>query len=71
MHDPAVPRSAAAEPVRRTGRTRIRVRRGIDTVGRAGSVVTLAAMLVLAATAGALADGVPAGGVPVTATFDR
>jgi hypothetical protein len=36
-----------------------------------GSVVALTAMLVLAATAGALADGVPAGGATVTATFER
>jgi hypothetical protein len=31
----------------------------------------LAAMLVLAATAGALADGVPAGDSAVTATYER
>jgi hypothetical protein len=37
----------------------------------AGSLVTLAAMLVLAATAGALADGMPAGGPTVTATVER
>lgn len=48
-----------------------RVRAGFAVVGFVGSSVTLAAMLVLAATAGALADGVPAGGVAGTATFER
>jgi hypothetical protein len=47
------------------------VRAGIAVIGYAGSFVTLAAMLVLAATAGALADGVPAGGATVTATYER
>jgi hypothetical protein len=45
------------------------MRAGVDLVGRAGSVVTLGAMLVLAATAGAVVDGVPAGAV--SATFER
>jgi hypothetical protein len=40
-------------------------------VGYAGTFVALAAMLVLAATAGALADGVPAGDSAVTATYER
>jgi hypothetical protein len=47
------------------------VRAGIAFVGYTGSFVTLAAMLVLAATAGALADGVPADGAAVTATYER
>ena len=48
-----------------------RMRTGLEVVGRVGSLVTLTAMLVLAATAGALADGVPAGGASVVATFER
>lgn len=59
MYGPAAPRA------------RVYTRRGVDVVGRVGSVVTLAALLVLGATAGALADGVPAGGAAVTATFER
>ncbi len=47
------------------------MRTGVEVVGRVGSLVTLTAMLVLAATAGALADGVPAGGASVVATFER
>jgi hypothetical protein len=47
------------------------MRAGIAFVGYAGTFVTLAAMLVLAATAGALADGVPAKGATVTATYER
>jgi hypothetical protein len=44
----------------------------VDVVGRVGSLVTLMALVVLAATAGAMADGMPAGGsATVTATFDR
>jgi hypothetical protein len=44
----------------------------VDVVGRVGSLVTLVALIVLAATAGAMADGMPAGGsATVTATFDR
>ncbi|MGH3585728.1 MAG: hypothetical protein ACRDQ0_05350 [Pseudonocardia sp.] len=46
------------------------MRTGVAVLARAGSLVTLAAMLVLAATAGALVDGVPAGAA-VTATFER
>lgn len=43
-----------------------------DAVGRLGSVVTLVALLVVAATAGGLADGVPATDNPtVSATFER
>jgi hypothetical protein len=47
------------------------VRAGVAVVGFLGSTVTLAAMLVLAATAGALADGVPAGGPTLTVTVER
>jgi hypothetical protein len=63
----------AALPTSRATRRRraARVRAGIAAVGYAGSFVTLAAMLVLAATAGALADGVPAGGSTMTATYGR
>ena len=63
----------AAYPTTRATRRRraARVRAGIAGVGYAGSFVTLAAMLVLAATAGALADGVPPGDTAVTATYER
>jgi hypothetical protein len=41
-------------------------------VSRLGSLVTLAALLVLAATAGGLVDGVPATGAPtLTVTYER
>jgi hypothetical protein len=44
----------------------------VDVLARVGSLVTLAALLVLAATAGGLADGMPAGGAPtVTVTYER
>jgi len=36
-----------------------------------GSTVTVAALLVLGAAAGAVADGVPPGNATVTATYDR
>lgn len=63
----------AAFPTSRATRRRraARVRAGIAVVCHAGSFVTLAAMLVLAATAGALADGMPAGDSAVTATYER
>jgi hypothetical protein len=48
-----------------------RVRAGVALVGYAGSFITLAAMLVLAAAAGALADGVPVGDAAATATYER
>jgi hypothetical protein len=47
------------------------VRAGVALVGYAGSFVTLAAMLVLAAAAGALADGVPVGDAAATVTYER
>jgi hypothetical protein len=63
---------AAIRPSRATRRRRAaRVRAGIELVGYAGTFITLAAMLVLAATAGALADGMPANGSAVTATYER
>ncbi|QYN35152.1 hypothetical protein K1T35_43615 [Pseudonocardia sp. DSM 110487] len=63
---------AAIHPSRATRRRRAaRVRAGIELVGYAGTFITLAAMLVLAATAGALADGMPANGSAVTATYER
>lgn len=63
----------AAFPTSRATRRRraARVRAGIAVVCHAGSFVTLAAMLVLAATAGALADGTPADDSAVTATYER
>jgi len=66
MRAPAAVPASSARPRRST-----RVRTGVALVGYAGSFVTLAAMLVLAATAGALADGVPASGQTVTVTFER
>jgi hypothetical protein len=66
----AAPAPLAASPAT-CDRRAARVRAGIALVGYAGSFVTLAAMLVLAATAGALADGVPAGEAAVTATYER
>jgi hypothetical protein len=57
-------------PAGRYGRRTARMRAGVEVVGRAGSLVTLGAMLVMAATAGAIVDGVPAGGAE-TATFER
>jgi hypothetical protein len=65
-----VPAAVPATTVRRRRRA-TRVHAGVTLVGYAGSLITLAAMLVLAATAGALADGVPASGQTVTATFER
>jgi len=63
----------AAYPTPRPPRRRRarRVRAGLELVGYAGSFITLAAMLVLAATAGALVDGVPSNGATVTATYGR
>jgi hypothetical protein len=44
----------------------------VAVLGGVGTVVTLGAMLVLAATAAGLADGVPAGGTPtLTVTYER
>jgi hypothetical protein len=73
MSAPAASRGPASPPreLRRPVSGRSRVGRGVDAVGWLGSVVSLAALLVLAAAAGALADGVPAGGPTITATFDR
>ncbi|WP_143517315.1 hypothetical protein [Pseudonocardia sp. MH-G8] len=68
MSAPAVlPRSSAQA----RGRRAVRMRIGVEVVGRVGSLVALTALLVLAATAGALADGVPAGDATVTATYER
>ena len=66
----AAPAALPSSPTTRDRRA-ARARAGIALVGYAGSFVTLAAMLVLAATAGALADGVPAGNSTVTATYER
>lgn len=68
----AVPAASPFRTSRATRRRRAaRVRAGIALVGYAGSFVTLAAMLVLAATAGALADGVSGDTPTVTATYGR
>lgn len=42
----------------------------LDTAAHAGSLVTLAALLVLAGAAGGLADGVPAPEPATAVTFD-
>jgi hypothetical protein len=65
----AAPAALATFPATRRRRA-ARVRAGIALIGYAGSFVTLTAMLVLAATAGAVADGMPAGDA-VTATYGR
>jgi hypothetical protein len=64
----AAPAALPASPTRHRRRA-ARVRAGVALVGYAGSFVTLAAMLVLAAAAGALADGVPVG--DAAATYER
>jgi hypothetical protein len=44
----------------------------LDVIGRMGTLVMLTALLVVAATAGSLVDGIPAGAnATVTATYDR
>lgn len=56
---------------RRALTVRSRATRAIDVLGHVGSLVTLSSVLVLAATAGGIVDGVPAGEAPtVTVTFD-
>lgn len=56
---------------RRALTVRSRATRTIDVLGHVGSLVTLSSVLVLAATAGGIVDGVPAGEAPtVTVTFD-
>ncbi|HEY4418200.1 MAG TPA: hypothetical protein VGN22_01710 [Pseudonocardia sp.] len=70
---------ATARPRPRPGRPGGRHRRkltpltcALDVIGRAGTLVMLTALLVVAATAGALVDGIPAGAnATVTATYDR
>jgi hypothetical protein len=68
---PGAPTRAASAP----GRGRHRRTPGsaaVDVVGQLGSFVTLMALLVLAATAGGLVDGVPADAGPtVTVTYER
>jgi nitroreductase len=51
-------------------RRRPRGRALLDTAARAGSLVALAALLVLAGAAGGAADGVPAPEPATTVTFD-
>ena len=48
-----------------------KLHRGVAVLGWLGRAVTLAALLVVGATAGALADGVSAGVPTVTATYER
>ncbi len=67
----------ALNPARPTGATRHRrttvrahARLALDTVGRLGSLVTPAALLVLAGAVGGLFDGSPvAAGATMTVTF--
>jgi hypothetical protein len=66
------PRHRPAEPGGRHRRNRTPSACALDVIGRAGTLVMLTALLVVAATAGALADGIPAGAnATVTATYDR
>ncbi|GAA1286704.1 hypothetical protein GCM10009609_60800 [Pseudonocardia aurantiaca] len=65
---PASEAPSGGAPRRQRGRAAL----GVAVLVGVGSVVTLAALLVLAATAASLADGVPAGGAPtVTVTYER
>jgi hypothetical protein len=73
---PAVARPADRGPGEAVGRHRMsrtattRTGRVVDVVARLGTLVTLAALLVLAGVAGGLADGVtPQHDSTVTATF--
>jgi hypothetical protein len=66
------PRPLLAEPGGRHRRKRTALACAADVIGRVGTLVMLTALLVVAATAGALADGIPAGAnATVTATYDR
>jgi hypothetical protein len=58
-------------PAARRRPFRRKLHRGVAVVGWMGNAVILAALLVLGAAAGALADGVPAGIPTVTATYER
>jgi hypothetical protein len=70
---PPRPRPAARGGRHRRARaTGTPLARVVDVVGRVGTLVMVGALLVVAATAGALVDGVPAGAnATVTATYDR
>lgn len=66
----------SAMPLAPTGRhhrsatLRDRALRGLDVAGRLGTLVTLAALLVVAGAVGGLFDGIPAtADTTVTATF--
>jgi hypothetical protein len=69
------PRSSAAVTVdvrRRRAGPRTCLALAAVLVGRAGTLVSVTALMVVAATAGALADGIPASGdATVTVTYDR
>jgi hypothetical protein len=67
-HDPASEVPSAGASGRRLRGAAV----AVVVLGRVGSLVTLGALLVLAATAAGLADGVPAGGAPtMTVTYER
>lgn len=69
----ATPSAADTPDMSTATAARRRPKRGrwiLETAAHAGSLVTLAALLVLAGAAGGLADGVPAPGPATTVTFD-
>jgi hypothetical protein len=66
------PRHRPAEPGGRHRRKRAPLTCALDVIGRVGTLVMLTSLLVVAAAAGALVDGIPAGAkATVTATYDR
>ena len=66
------PSPRPAEPGGRHRRKRTPLASAMDVIGRVGTLVMLTALLVVAATAGALVDGIPAGtNATVTVTYDR
>jgi hypothetical protein len=66
------PRPRPAEPGGSHRRKLAPLACAVDLVGRVGTLVMLTALIVVAATAGALVDGIPAGAnATVTATYDR
>lgn len=68
---PRLPWTGPAGRHRRASSTGARIGRAAAVLSRLGSMVTLAALLVLAATVGGLVDGVPvAEDASVTVTFD-
>jgi hypothetical protein len=66
------PRPRPGEPGGRHRRKLTPLACALDMIGRVGTLVMLTALLVVAAAAGSLVDGVPAGAnATVTATYDR